>query len=294
MAPQKQNRTQPFSARQSMFRHSYEVYRYKDSYLPEVALHHHDFYEIYLFLSGDVTYNIESRTYALQPGDVLLISPEELHQPIITANKQPYERMVLWISPQYLQQLCSDETDLTRCFNTRAAAHSNLLRPGTESRQLLTGIMKQLLAEANADALGHDIYATSYLLQLLVTLNRLWAAAPQPLQAAPAGVLPKVLAYINENYAEPLRLDTLAEQFYISKYHLCHEFQRQMGTSVYRYIIQKRLQMAKLLLSGGQSPTGVYAQCGFADYANFFRAFRAEYGITPKEFAAGAQAWAQT
>lgn len=57
-----------------------------------------------------------------------------------------------------------------------------------------------------------------------------------------------------------------------------------MGTSVYRYIIQKRLIMAKQKMLAGMSPTDVYCNCGFGDYANFYRAFRSEYGISPKEF----------
>ena len=70
----------------------------------------------------------------------------------------------------------------------------------------------------------------------------------------------------------------------ISKYHLSHEFHRLVGTSVYRYIIQKRLVIAKQMLANGVAPTDVYGHCGFGDYANFYRAFKAEYHISPKQF----------
>ena len=60
--------------------------------LGEVSLHHHDFYEIYLFLNGSVEYSIESRIYRLLPGDILLIGPMELHQPRIAKDHGPYER----------------------------------------------------------------------------------------------------------------------------------------------------------------------------------------------------------
>ena len=55
-----------------MLRPGYEIFRYCDSELGEVSLHHHDFYEIYLFLNGSVEYSIESRIYRLLPGDILL------------------------------------------------------------------------------------------------------------------------------------------------------------------------------------------------------------------------------
>ena len=82
----------------------------------------------------------------------------------------------------------------------------------------------------------------------------------------------------------------LAEKFYISKYHLSHEFQRHVGTSVGRYILKKRLQIARRLLSQGSKPNNVFGGCGFGDYTSFYRAFKAEYGTSPREFANAASA----
>jgi len=97
-------------------------------------------------------------------------------------------------------------------------------------------------------------------------------------------VVAEVLHYINEHYPDELSLDLLSAKFFISKYHLSHEFHRLVGTSVYRYIIQKRLVIAKQMLANGVAPTDVYGHCGFGDYANFYRAFKAEYHISPKQF----------
>ena len=65
------NKIQKFTVRQQMLTNNYEIYRYRDSYLNNVALHHHDFYEVYLFLNGNVNYTIESRNYHLLPGDII-------------------------------------------------------------------------------------------------------------------------------------------------------------------------------------------------------------------------------
>ena len=43
------------------------------------------------------------------------------------------------------------------------------------------------------------------------------------------------------------------------------------------------------MLSDGLPPTDVYQHCGFGDYSNFYRAFKAEYGISPKDFSGTAQ-----
>ena len=62
-----------FTQRQTMERTDFECYHYLDVVPPEVDFHEHAFYEIFFFLSGEVSYSIEGRTYQLRPGDILLI-----------------------------------------------------------------------------------------------------------------------------------------------------------------------------------------------------------------------------
>lgn len=282
------SRVQRFDTRQHMRRNTYEIFRYKDAYLKEVALHHHDFYEVYFFLSGNVQYNIESRSYLLTPGDILLISPMELHQPVFHSDQRDYERIVLWINQRYLADLCSPGQDLSACFDTTASGHTNLLRPGNAMRQLLTYQLEQLMIESESGDTYSGLSSLTYLVQVLICLNRLAALSAQrgESRAESDSAVYSVLTYINEHYNEDLSLDYLANRFFISKYHLSREFNRLVGTSVHRYLIQKRLAMAKQMMSGGMASTEVYQHCGFGDYSNFYRAFKAEYQITPKEFAA--------
>ncbi len=277
------SRSQSFTTRQHMIRRTYEVYRYRDCYLNEVALHHHDFYEVYFFLSGNIAYTIDSRVYQMIPGDILLISPNELHQPLFGKAMQPYERMVLWIDKNYLQRFSVWDVDLARCFDQGT---SNLLRPDAQLRTTLTTLFEQMLLEDGKQAFAGELLSDTLFLQTMILINRL-AMQPSGVPELPdksGSVVEDVLAYINEHYQEELSLDLLANEFFISKYHLSREFNRLVGTSVYRYIIQKRLVVAKHLLSDGVPSTTVYQQCGFGDYSNFYRAFKAEYAISPKEY----------
>lgn len=278
-------RHQRFDTRQTMHSSSFEIFRYKDAYLKEIALHHHDFYEVYFFLSGNVQYNIESRSYLLTPGDVLLISPMELHQPMFGSEQREYERIVLWIDKQFLESISVSGKSFTTCFDTDSPNHSNLLRPEGVQRQFLMFLMEQLLQESASMEPYQDICALSYLAQVLVLLNRLSLQQRKEEAVTPQdSTVYNVLGYINEHYSENMTLDDLANKFFVSKYHLSREFQRLVGTSVHRYIVQKRLVMAKQMLSAGRPSSEVYQNCGFGDYSNFYRAFKAEYQISPKEF----------
>lgn len=112
-----------------MIRRDFEIYRYR--YMDEVELHHHDFYEIYMLLRGSVSYTVENRIFHMRAGDLMLISPLELHQARVDSNDEPYERIVLWVDRGYLESLSSPHTSLTRCFDTTVPGHTNLLRlPG--------------------------------------------------------------------------------------------------------------------------------------------------------------------
>ena len=278
-------RHQRFDPRQTMHNKTFEIFRYKDPYLKEVALHHHDFYEVYFFLSGNVQYNIESRNYLLTPGDVLLISPMELHQPMFGSEQREYERIVLWIDKQFLEGFSMPGEPFTVCFDTGNPKHSNLLRPEGANRQFLMFLLEQLISESNSKEPYQEIHAMTYLAQVLVLLNRLalQQRREDPVSNQDSTVF-SVLGYINEHYNENLSLDELANRFFVSKYHLSREFQRLVGTSVHRYIVQKRLVMAKQMLSAGKPSSEVYQSCGFGDYSNFYRAFKAEYQISPKEY----------
>lgn len=275
----------PYTRRQTMILPDYEIYRYRSTYMNEVDLHHHDFYEVYLLLRGRVEYIVENQIYRVRPGDWMLISPLELHQARIATDADAYERFVLWIARPYLDRLSTPRTSLTRCFDTSVPNHTNLLRlPGAAGAQLRSSIERLSALQANKDY-GSDLLAQGALVELMIGLNR---AAAERGDNRPAGtsdqVVDAVLHYINEHYSETLTLDQLAEKFFISKYHLLRKFDAQVGTTVHRYILQKRLLNAKQLLAGGVPPNEVCQYCGFGDYANFYRAFKAEYNQTPRQY----------
>ena len=268
-----ENSFQPFTRRQTMIRRDFEIYRYR--YMDEVELHHHDFYEIYMLLRGSVSYTVENRIFHMRAGDLMLISPLELHQARVDSNDEPYERIVLWVDRGYLESLS----------RYPRSTHSTMRGPrSAEMRRELDKLRNLHMQESY----GSDLLAVCSLVELMVAINQ--SAADRSMQSALSAdmasdrVVDGVLSYINEHYNEALTLDALAERFFISKYHLLRKFEAQVGTTVHRYILQKRLLNAKQLLAGGLAPSEVCTYCGFGDYANFYRAFRAEYGTTPRQY----------
>ena len=279
-------KTQRFDPRQNMRGKTFEIFHYKSPKQGNVAIHHHDFYEVYFFMSGKVEYRVEGRVYHLFPGDMLLISPMELHQAFVEPGAAPYERIVLWIDRAYLESFCTPQTDLTRCFDYTLPSRTNLLHLTSVQRSDIAMRLGQLVHESYSDEYGADICSAALFLQFMTELNRMFLHAASGKEAGEENVplVSRVLGYIGEHYNEDLTLDSIAGEFYISKYHLSHEFSRVVGTSVHKYILLKRLLIAKQMLSEGMSPGEVFGTCGFGDYTSFYRSFRAQYGVSPREY----------
>lgn len=278
-------RAHAFDPWQDMRRPDFELHFKRDVCLDKVELHHHDFYEIYFLMSGDVTYTIESRLCHVMPGDLLLISPRELHQIRIQAELAAYERYVLWLAPHMLDRLSTDQTDLRRCFGEEQIACGNLLKLRPEERTLAQSLFQRLWQETGETGYGAELMGTCLLTELLVLINRLADQKDSRTEARTNQAVSQAVDYIHLHYGEPLSLSMLADRFYVSKYHLSHEFNRQIGTSVHRYILKKRLLISRQMLAQGKAPGDIAGDCGFGDYTGFYRAFRAEYGLSPREYA---------
>lgn len=277
--------SQRFETRQRMNNKAFEVFHYRDRQFDPVGVHHHDFYEIYYFLKGNVRFRVEGRTYDLVSGDLLLISPRELHE-LQVESDTTYERIVLWVDRSYLARLSAGRGNLSACFDVSDPNHTNLLRLPRRQTEDLGQLLNKLATETHHEKMGSGIYAQGLLMQFLVEINRQFMQViPREERPKEPDTVEQVLGYIGEHFRETLTLDSLAGTFFVSKYYLSHAFRERVGISLYRYVQMRRLMYARERMTEGQRPLEVCHESGFGDYANFYRSFKAEYGVSPKEFA---------
>lgn len=283
-----------FDPRQQMRDDELEIFHYKDSYLRPIEFHSHEFYEVYILLAGQVSYLVGERRYRLRTGDAFLIGNRELHRPALDSQVQTYERIVLWIAPEYLQEVSSPGTDLAACFDDSAEQKSHLLRMDADTTALVMSAANRLLAleQRNTEPYGRDLLRRSYLCELMIALNRCYftrGEPPEPQDPPYSDIIAYAVRYISDHLAEDLPLERLAAECFLSRYHFSREFKRQTGCAPHRYIVKKRLVHAKSLIRQGMPLMQIHHNCGFPDYSNFVRAFRREYGLTPRQFSAGGQ-----
>lgn len=273
-----QKKTQRFDARQTMHGETYEVFHYLDVNAGNLDAHYHNFYEFYCFVGNEVDYWINGNVYHLQSGDVLIIEPYHLHKPIPVSQNYKYERIVLWVDRNHLFSL--SEGIFTELFSFIKG--SMLLRPQASEKNKILLLAQELSKEFYSTEFASKSVCDGILLQYISTIGRIALnESARVLQYSTPTFVTEILNYINAHFCEKISLDQLAEHFFINKYYLSHSFKKAVGTSVYRYIMLKRLDLASEMLKDNFSPTEVAQSCGFKDYTTFFRAFKAEYGTSP-------------
>ena len=274
-----------FNDRQYMNSGEFEVFFYKDANLNHIVDHSHPYYEVYFFLNRDVTYDVDGNQYDLQYGDYLLIPPGTKHHPIFHSTDKNYQRFVLWISRSYYESMCTWSEDFSYSFRYAEEKKSYRFRTDFITFQSIQGRLLDLLEELHGNRAFHKLNAELLVLSFLLQINRITYDMLHQVPVAYENVLYLNLCdYINNHLSEDLSLDKLASFFYSSKYHISHVFKDNMGISIHQYIIKKRLHASKNGILSGIPFTELYHQYGFSDYTSFYRAFKKEFGLSPKEF----------
>lgn len=275
-----------FNPSQAMTERYYEFHHTYNETPPEVEFHQHPFYEIFFFLSGNVNYIIEGRSYKLRPGDILLTSSSDIHRPDISPGR-PYERIVIWLADDFFERLKDFYgEDFTACFTDAALKDYRLIRPDSQNIAHLKQLCTQMSKSRQNNAMGSLALTSAYLIEFLVYVSRAYYDAPDSVKndTTENEKINQVITYINQNLTEELSLDQLSARFYISKYYLSRQFKQFTGLSLYQYIMKKRLIFARNMLQAGTPVMDACLGCGFNDYSNFLKAFKREFGRNPSKY----------
>ncbi len=234
-------------------------------------MHSHDDYELYCFLSGNAKYYIEGSVYKLHSGDILLIKKAETHS-LIIEKPLPYERITVNFNDSAL--LGQRASGIISFIDNRPLGQYNKYSAAQCKDFNLIFYLKKLCKSKDFEEKR---------LYLTFILNELCREYPQQERDQIIDNIKPIVEYINSNLFNELSLEAIAEKFYLSKSHLNRKFKRYTGSTIWNYILTKRLIYSRGLIKAGQKPTEVYLKCGFNDYCSFYKAYKQKYGISPKD-----------
>jgi len=248
----------------------------------QLTLHSHTFYEL-LYCCNDcgAEYLVGADRYCLQKGDIIFVPPGISHRPLLPeVPTEPYERYVLWLSAEFVENFTA--------MYAPPGMHANygtLLRTGGTKWEMLGEYFRRGVREAENQKPGWQAALTGNTITLLTMMGRsIQERTASVLKAEKPDLLNEVLAYVENHLSQRITLEETAKHFYVSISTITQLFRQKMGTSFYRCVTQRRLIAAKALISEGNALEDVSRAVGFADYSSFYRAFKKEYGITPRQY----------
>lgn len=248
-----------------------------------VSLHSHTFFEIlYCRNTCGVEYLVGANRYRLQKGDIVIVLPGISHRPLLPEHlTEPYMRDVLWISIDFLKYMQDQFPDEQLYTSTGI----QLLRTAGTKWEFLGDLFRRGVLESEQKKVGWEPYVIANTIQLVVHLRRaILDKTAKTLKAEKPELLDQVLAYVEQHLDQKITLADVARHFYVSESTITQTFRNKMGVSFHKCVTQRRLITAKALIEEGIPLESVGEQVGFPEYSTFYRAFKQEYGISPRQY----------
>ncbi len=247
--------------------------------------HWHADLEFIYICKGEMSYQINGETVLLTTGNGILVNAEQLHFGF-SEQKQECEFLCILLHPILL---CASQ-DITHNFITPVLEHPRL--PYLLLNQSIPWQNELLSAIQTIYAVRQDDYAPLKIqqsfLQIFLLLNQyirtLPCAASQEKKQSHQHLtaLKKMIAQIQNRYAEKLSLDEIASAGFVSKSTCLSLFKRYLSDTPTNFLIAYRLkQAASLLRQTELAITEIALAVGFQSASYFSETFRKIYGCTP-------------
>lgn len=243
----------------------------------DFCLHSHNGYEILIMLKGTADFVVEETVYSIAPADIVIVSSNNMHR-IYNIKGEEYERIVININDDFFEDFgCVQYAEI---FKTRTEGGGNLLDGEPVRKSEIFPTIKRLETYINQNDIKNRIVVRCIFIELMHMLSEIKVSDRGEVHNE---TVKGVISYINENLGEPLRIDTLSEAFYISKYHLCRIFREYTGVTLKHYITCKRLLAVQNICREGKSLCDAAYEAGFSSYSAFYKAYVKENGCAPSK-----------
>jgi len=262
----------------------FRIFHLKDQVDTEFDYHTHNFHKITIFISGNVQYFIEGKTYTLNPYDIVLVNRNDIHR-IQVDSSIPYERIIVYISPGFMEAYRTTEYNLAYCFEQAREKQSYVLRIPSLETSSLYKTTQRLERSFHDHEYAGSLYRQILFLEFMIQLNR--ATLKEGIEYLDTKLYNKkvldIMNYIQDHLTETISMNSLASVFYLSKYHMMRLFKAETGVTIGHYITYRRLLLARRYIHSGMPITDACFACGFQSYSAFSRAYKQEFKEPPRK-----------
>lgn len=226
----------------------------------------------FIVLEGTGSFQYASTTYSLESGDCVFI---DCHTAYSHESNAQFPWKLMWVH-FYGSMVSAFYKEYSRLFSSPVFHTDNPL-PFTKC---LDSIYQESLNKGALYELNNNCYLTN-LITLCFSQNPPEITEDESIQVK----LHHIHNYIDAHFTEKITLDSLADDFYISKFHLAREYKKIFGITLGNEITNKRIEKAKSLLRySNASIETISLVCGFSMPGYFIKVFKKEEGITPSDY----------
>lgn len=246
---------------------------------PRVMHAHEDFIELILICSGSSTYLIHDKKYEVKAGDLLIYNSGVVHDEITSSENEmgSYCIAVGGLHMPGLRENALISDDAGYVFPT--GNDFEVMRTLCEMmfRSLSSG-------EPRAEVFCHTLMH-ALLVKAVTTVGVKLAADEDEVVAEPSILGRRVKAYIDDNYAESITLQSIGDALHVSPYYLSHVFKEMSGYSPMQYLLRRRIGEAQTLLITTDLPvTQIAGMVGYDTQSYFNLQFSKHVGMPPKKY----------
>jgi AraC-like DNA-binding protein len=250
---------------------------------------HHEFEIIYIS-RGSGTFKIDTITYTVEQGNLLIINSKELHSAFCD-NEEGCDYSAFVFNMNYLS---SDKGDICqkKYIDPLLAGRRKFINYISENKEWeieCIGIVKRIVNAFSKKNDYYELYIKGCLFQMMnvMYINNSIKEVQKNFPKSSENIesIKKVIEYINKNYSNEISIDDLAQVANLSKYHFIRTFGLIIGVSPIKYINMVRInEAANLLQSEHLNITEVANKCGFDNVSYFIKTFKIYKKETPYNY----------
>ncbi|MBE1878723.1 AraC family transcriptional regulator [Myceligenerans pegani] len=230
--------------------------------------HTHDTWTVLIVDDGLIGYGLDGREHAAQDVGVTVLPPGVVHDGRSVSAAGFRKRVV------YLEEGALDGRLVGHAVDAPLVVDDSL-------RARFAGLDRAL-------TLREDVAAESLL--ALVTEGLAWHLSGRPApprEPPPASTARNARDLLDADPTRPIRLAEIADRIGVTVPHLVRAFTREFGLPPHRYLVGRRLDLARRRLLAGEPAADVAAATGFHDQAHLARHFRRLLRTTPGRYQRG-------